>query len=138
MLITVRRKMFTDKSTIGELSIDGKNFCYTLEDTDRLLENKAKVKIPGQSAIPRGKYHVQITFSQRFGKYLPILLDVPDFAGVRIHPGNKAEDTEGCILVGDSFDVDCIYNSRITFNRLFDLIETQLNHKHLPVEIEIC
>lgn len=94
MLINVDRDLKGPDLTRGTLSIDGHTFCYTCEDAVR------DVKIPGQTAIPAGRYKVIITFSNRFQKPLPLLLDVPDFSGVRIHAGNTSADTEGCILVG--------------------------------------
>ena len=81
-------------ATTGELYVDGKFVCYTLEDAIR------KEKIKGVTAIPAGTYDVIINMSTRFKRLMPLLLNVPDFEGVRIHPGNTAEDTEGCIRVG--------------------------------------
>ena len=78
MIITVRRDRFTDVSTLGMLSIDGEPYCYTLEDTDRQLENGG-AKVYGKTAIPRGRYRVTITHSQRFNRPLPLLHDVPQF-----------------------------------------------------------
>ena len=74
-------------------------FCDTLEPTWRDYANGA-YKIKGKSAIPEGRYAVVISWSQKFGAWLPILLGVPKFEGIRIHAGNTSEDTEGCILVG--------------------------------------
>ena len=113
MKITIKRLHKTEHSTVGELSIDGKFECYTLEDVER------KVKIPAETAIPKGTYIVGITLSSRFKRLLPILLNVPNFEGVRIHSGNNNHDTEGCILVGTTRADDFIGNSRIAFEKLF-------------------
>ncbi len=129
MELVVKRKTFTEKSTIGELFIDGKFFCWTLEDKDRgfsqadnVLTIKAK-KLFAITAIPYGRYKVTLTDSSRFGKLLPLLNDVKGFAGIRIHPGNKPEDTEGCILVGDARYTDLIGESRVAFEKLMRLLE---------------
>jgi len=122
MKLELKRTIFTDRTTIGDLSIDGVFFCNTLEDKDRKLEAGGR-KIPERTAIPRGEYEVDITFSNRFKKYLPELKNVPQFTGVRIHPGNTENDTEGCILPGDRVDDYSIMNSRVTFNDLFDILE---------------
>jgi len=114
MEIQVKRKIFTNKSTIGELSINGEFFCYTLEDKDRYLETGTE-KIFGQTAIPRGKYNLILSFSNRFQKYLPELQNVPQFAGIRMHTGNKPEDTEGCLLVGKIKTKDMIFESGKAF-----------------------
>ncbi len=105
--------------TIGKLYIDGNFECYTLEDLVRT------VKIAGITAIPTGQYSVIIDMSNRFKRLLPLLVNVPNFAGVRIHPGNTAADTEGCILVGTGVAADggSIVNSRIAFNSLFDKMQ---------------
>ena len=100
MKLKLTRHFFRPDRTIGEMEIDGKFFCYTLEDTVR----EAGVKIPHETAIPAGIYKVVVSFSQRFKKRLPMLLDVPGFQGVRIHGGNTPEDTRGCILVAHYFD----------------------------------
>jgi Family of unknown function (DUF5675) len=113
MELQVKRTDFTDNSTIGELSVNGQFECYTLEDMVR------PVKIAGKTAIPAGRYEVIIDFSQRFGRLLPLLLNVPNFEGVRIHPGNAAADTEGCILVGEEKSQDFVGQSRAAFDRLF-------------------
>lgn len=103
MEIRVTRKpTASNKYTPGIMELlDDKSFrSFTLEDPIR------KVKIKGDTAIPAGRYEVILNMSNRFGKYMPLLLNVPGFEGVRIHAGNKKEDTEGCILVGyeDSSD----------------------------------
>lgn len=122
MELKLIRKVFTDKSTIGELYVNGKFECFTLEDKDRKLESGGK-KEYAVTAIPKGTYQVVNSFSNRFQKYLPELLNVPQFSGVRIHPGNKAEDSEGCILVGTTKSQDFIGNSRGAFAALFTKIK---------------
>jgi len=113
MVIKIKRLYKTDNSTIGELTIDGKFECYTLEDKER------EVKIKSETAIPKGTYKVIINQSNRFKKLLPLLLNVPNFEGVRIHPGNTNHDTEGCILVGRTRSKDFIGQSRKAFASLF-------------------
>ena len=92
-------------------------FCDTLEPTWRDYEHWA-YKVKGRSAIPEGRYAVVISFSPKFKQWLPILLGVPKFDGIRIHAGNTAEDTEGCILVGKNKLVGQVVDSRIWLHRL--------------------
>jgi hypothetical protein len=97
--------------------------CFTLEDQERAQ------KIPGKTAIPAGRYEVIVDFSNRFQRPLPLLLNVPGFTGIRIHPGNTANDTEGCILVGadDGNPNDAwLGHSREAFNSLFAKIQTAI------------
>jgi hypothetical protein len=113
MKIEVKRLHRTENSTIGELLIDGVWECYTLEDVER------DVKIKNETAIPRGTYKVIINQSNRFKRLLPLLLNVPNFEGVRIHSGNTNHNTEGCILVGRTRSKDFIGQSRKAFDSLF-------------------
>jgi hypothetical protein len=102
--------------------------CYTLEDKDRELELHPEAKVKNETCIPRGRYQVVITPSNRFKKDLPLLIDVPGFSGVRIHTGNKPEDTEGCIIVGTRpTGPEWIPNSKVTFNELFQRIRSALD-----------
>ncbi|MDE5783887.1 MAG: hypothetical protein K2H97_06190 [Prevotella sp.] len=96
-------------------------FCDTLEPTWRDYKNGAR-KIRGSSAIPEGRYAVVISWSPRMRQWLPILLGVPMFEGIRIHAGNTAQDTEGCILVGENRQVGQVLNSRTWLKRLKDKI----------------
>jgi hypothetical protein len=121
MKLTLKRLHKTEHSTIGELYVDGKFECYTLEDVER------EVKIKSETAIPKGTYIVGITLSNRFKKLLPILLNVPNFEGVRIHSGNTNHDTEGCILVGTTRSNDFIGNSRLAFEKLFKKMQLAKN-----------
>lgn len=91
--------------------------CDTLEPTWRDYKNGA-YKVKGRSAIPEGRYLVLITWSPKFKQWLPLLWNVPKFTGVRIHAGNTAEDTEGCILVGKNQNVGSLVDSRIWVHRL--------------------
>jgi hypothetical protein len=129
MNIRVLRKTFTENSTIGEMSVDGKFECFTLEDKVRA------VKIHGKTAIPTGIYEVTITFSQKFNKPLPLLMNVPNFAGIRIHSGNTAEDTEGCILVGTGKTVDKVTSSQVALKALFAKIEAALKKEKVFIEV---
>ena len=94
MNLVLQRIAQTPEYTIGRLEIDGQFFCNTLEDPVR------DEKIAGKTAIPEGTYEVIVNRSPRFKRDLPLLLDVPNFEGIRIHRGNTAKDTSGCILVG--------------------------------------
>lgn len=114
MDIKLFRTEFSSRSTIGELFVDDRFECFTLEDVVR------PVKIKGETAIPAGTYEVVISFSQRFKRPLPLLLKVPNFEGIRIHPGNTDADTDGCVLVGTSKRRDAVANSRVAFKALFD------------------
>jgi hypothetical protein len=121
MNIKLVRNALNGECTIGDLFVDGVRECYTLEDCVRAE------KIAGKTAIQAGRYEVTITFSNRFQKKLPLLHGVPNFEGVRIHTGNTAENTEGCILVGKSREENKIVNSRAAFEPLYAKIEQALN-----------
>ena len=126
--ISLVRKWFTDASTIGVLTF-GEFRCFTLEDKVR----PPGVKVFGETAIPAGRYRVEITWSNRFRRPMPLLLDVPNFDGIRIHSGNKAEDTEGCILVGKTRAQDWIGDSRKAFDALFDLIKADTSPTYITI-----
>ena len=96
-------------------------FCDTLEPTWRDYKNGAR-KIKGRSAIPEGRYALVISYSPKFKKWLPILLGVPMFEGIRIHAGNTEKDTEGCILVGENRKEGMVLNSNTWLKRLKDKI----------------
>lgn len=122
--------------TDGNLFINGVWFCFTLEDEDRGME-KGGVKIYGKTAIPRGLYKVIIDFSQRFQKLMPRVLGVPGFSGIRIHTGNLATDTDGCILVGATRNkAGEVRNSVLAYNRLMILLEDALDRgEELTLEV---
>ena len=119
MILQLHRTTRTDKSTIGRLYIDDVFFCFTLEDVER------DVKIYGKTAIPKGLYKVILTRSERFKRVLPLLLEVPGFEGIRIHNGNTAEDTEGCILVDMTESKDFVGQSLSALQLLMKRLEGQ-------------
>lgn len=139
MEITVERKWKRDEYTIGTLSIngkrfgDGKHYCCTLEDTDRGLDSKMQLskilflKKPHVTAIPTGRYAVTATYSPHFNRTLPLLNNVPGYSGVRIHPGNTAADTDGCILVGENTAKGRVNNSKYWFALVMQQIFLALN-----------
>lgn len=121
--------------TIGRLYVDGVFECDTLEDTvrdlnkDGDLNDAGESKVFGETAIPYGTYKVIINYSNRFKRDLPRLLNVKEFDGVLIHPGNTAVDTHGCILVGINNAKGRVNNSRITFDKLFAKMKNQTDIK---------
>jgi lysozyme len=108
--------------TLGKLFVDGEFDCYTVEDVVRL----DGIKVAGKTAIPAGRYRVVVTRSPRFGRDLPLLENVPDFEGVRIHPGNSAEDTEGCIIPGRVRTTRGVGQSRLAFEKLFTVLKAEV------------
>ena len=105
MQLKLVRSVFNDKSTLGKLFINDEFFAFTCEDKVRDLKGNCSKKIKNETAIDYGTYEVILSFSNRFQKYLPLLLNVPCFDGIRMHGGNTAADSEGCILVGAEGDM---------------------------------
>ena len=128
MLIELKRGPSADGCTIGKLFVDGQFQCFTLEDVVREIPGQpvATWKVQNQTAIPTGTYKVIVDFSDHFQKDLPHILNVPGFDGVRIHPGNTAADTEGCILVGSQQGSGEVLDSRTAFGTLFPKIQAAL------------
>ena len=132
--IKIIRDTFSDESTIGKLYIDGEYFCETLEDKDRFIE-AGGVKIYGKTCIPRGTYQLVITMSNRFKKELPLLLNVPQFEGIRIHAGNTAADTDGCILLGRTRRNNFVENSRDAVNEFIEKLAKMLEDDEVWIEV---
>ena len=130
MNLKLIRKYPSAECTIGELYINDVFECYTCEDIERIT------KIKGQTAIPRGIYEVVITFSNRFKRPLPLLLNVSNFEGIRIHPGNTAADTEGCILPGKNKTINSVTQSTDAFNTLFNKIQVAAKSEKIFIEIK--
>lgn len=142
MEIQVNRIARKDGYTIGRMSLNGEYFCDTLEDTDRGLNSTMSLdeilakKRKGITAIPTGKYDVILTFSPRFKRILPLLLSVKGYEGVRVHAGNTAEDTEGCLLVGENKEKGKVVNSRATLEKLMSvLLECEKRKEKISITI---
>lgn len=131
MELTLRREPTASGSTIGELFVDGSpdRVCWTLEDPVREIPATpvAQWKIPSDTAIPAGRYRVAITYSPKFKRRMPVLLNVPGFDGIRVHAGNTSADTDGCVLVGLDRQGPMIYKSRAALEDVvYPKIETAL------------
>lgn len=123
---------FTDSYTMGKLYIDNEYFCDTIEDTNRDLNKNGifdnnETKVYGETCIPFGIYSIIMNYSPRFKKVLPLLLNVPSFEGVRIHAGNTAQDSHGCILVGIYTGNGFISNSKVTLEKLINKLNEAFN-----------
>jgi len=139
MVWTLRRRHSDGGATIGELDLGSGRFCYTLEDEIREQPGVqvAAWKVPGATAIPAGRYKLTVTPSQRFGRLLPLLVGVPGFTGVRIHPGNTPADTEGCILVGQAIGGQAsLLRSRLAFDDLFKRLRHAVRVMDVYLEIQ--
>ena len=132
MNIVLQREILSDESTIGVLLIDGEHFCFTLED---VVRPKGSPKVYGKTAIPEGRYRVVITMSNRFKKLLPLLVDVPQFVGIRIHSLNTALESDGCIGVGLQKGVNSIGRSRAAMEKLMPILEAALQDGEVFIEI---
>lgn len=135
VVLKVKRLYKKEKYTIGKMYLNNQYVCDTLEDTDRGLTNdmsieeiKAK-KVYGETAIPTGTYKLIVDWSLKYQKNMPHILDVKGFDGIRIHSGNIAKDSLGCILVGKNREVGKVLDSRNTYNYLMDLIRPYDNIK---------
>ena len=134
MTIRIDRKWKKAEYTISKVYINGRYFgCNALEDTDRGLLQTMQItelqrkKIKGKTAIPRGYYDVRITYSQKYKRMMPLVVDVPAFSGIRLHSLNKPEDSEGCIGFGKNDKVGWISDSKYWTDKICRLIETALN-----------
>lgn len=129
--LVLQRTEVTNYSTIGKLLVDSANIFWTLEDVVR----PDGVKRIGATAIPSGKYRVVITQSQRFRVPLPLLLEVPNFTGVRIHAGNTTEDTEGCILIGLTKSENFIGKSQMALSLFLPKLEAALKEGEVWIDV---
>jgi len=129
MELRLVRDEFTDEATTGKLYVDEQWRCFTLEDAVR------DHKIPGGTAIPYGRYEVVITWSNRFQRQMPLLVDVPGFSGIRIHAGNSSKDTEGCVLVGRTRAPNWVGESRMAFDSLFSSLQVACEFGKVYIDI---
>jgi len=133
-MLKLIRDLPTNQSTIGKIFHDDSFLCDTLEDVVR----SPGVKIQDETAIPVGKYKIVLQYWPKYGRHMPLLLDVPNFTGIFIHTGNNKENTKGCILVGirDAKTPDWIHDSRAVFyQKVMPRIETLLTLGPLDIEI---
>lgn len=141
MKLTLNRIALRQTYTIGKLYIDGKYFCDTLEDTVRDTNKSGKFdngekKVKGKTAIPYGTYEIKWTYSPRFKKYTPQLMNVPSFEGIRIHSGNSSGHTEGCLLLGENKKVGMVLNSRATIAKFYPIIKDACAKGEVTIEIK--
>lgn len=142
MEIVVIRKTFTKVSTISDVIINGEFQCYGLEDMDRGLKKSMPIdeikelKVFAQTAIPEGRYEMIVNFSNRFQQYMPLLLGVPGFEGIRIHPGNTALHSEGCLLLGQTVGSDFVGNSRIAYRSFMKKVREVEKKEKIYIEFK--
>lgn len=138
MKLLLRRIFKGPRYTIGKLFINGVYECDTLEDQDRGLTSQMSLeeiktkKVYGVTAIPTGTYSINMTtvspkfkdraWAKPYKGILPRLENVKGYEGVLIHVGNKAEDTLGCILVGENKVKGQVINSTATFYELMTVL----------------
>lgn len=132
MKLTLQRYLFDNDYTMGLLFIDGLYFCDTIEDKFRGNDLKGK-KVYGETCIPYGVYDIKITYSLKYKKNMPQIMDVPYFTGIRIHSGNTAKDSFGCVIIGIKSENGKVLESRKTYNALIKRLETAKN-----IKIDIC
>lgn len=141
MKLTLKRIALRPTYTIGKLYIDDVYFCDTIEDTVRDLNKNGKFdngekKVHSKTAIPYGTYEIKWTYSPRFKKYTPQLMNVPSFEGIRIHAGNTSADTEGCLILGKNKQVGKVLNSRATINKFYQIIKEACSNGKVTIEIK--
>lgn len=141
MNLTLKRLNLTPNYTEGELYVNGVYFCKTLEDTNRDLNKNGQFdnnekKVYGETCIPYGKYKVILSYSPKFKRELPEILEVPNFQGIRIHRGNKISDTLGCVLCGEKVKNGYLSNSTPYEIKLVELLK-QANLRNEESFIEI-
>ena len=149
MILTLVRNISesTKDYTIGELYVQEEDkltqtykVCDTLEDAFRLLPKtcpntpkgsncECKEKVYGKTCIPNGTYTVVLSYSNRFKRVLPELLDVPHFLGIRMHAGNSSADSSGCVILGTKSKGDWVTASRVAFNKVYVLLQKAVANK---------
>ena len=129
--VTLKRLYKKESYTIGKLYVNDQYLCDSLEDTDRnltqdmSLEEIKSIKVYGETAIPTGVYECEITYSSKFKRDLPLINNVKGFDGIRIHSGNSAKDSLGCILCGENKIKGGLINSKQTLERLMKVLDKE-------------
>ena len=155
MELILKRIALRSEYPIGKLYVDGEYVADTIEDTVRDLDKDGKfangeVKIPGKTAIPYGRYEITMkvkspkysnfskySWAKKYDGYLPRLLNVSNFEGVLLHPGNTSSESAGCILTGENKVVGKVINSVNTFRRLMDeyLVPAKKRNENIVITI---
>lgn len=141
MKLTLRRLYRKPEYSIGKLYIDGVYFCDVVEDTDRGLYSYmnigeiSKIKVKHETAIPYGIYKIRLSMSPKYKKILPEIMNVPGFSGVRIHSGNWASDSSGCLIVGKNTVKGGVTSSRVTMKALMKKLQSIPTTELIEIEI---
>ena len=141
MELELRRIARKPTYTIGKMYINGAYFCDTIEDADRGLKQTddldkiTSIKVKGKTAIPTGRYLVTKTLSARFKRNMYLLNNVPGFAGIRIHSGNTAEDTEGCLILGKNKVIGNVVDSKVTVEEFEKTLDGVLSKEEIFITI---
>lgn len=139
MELKLTRNYQKDSYTIGRLYVEGDLFSNTLEDPVRDYSDP-NYKVYGKTAIPYGRYRITMVHSPKFskrygGRKVPLLNNVPDFTGILIHSGNTAEDTDGCILVGQNTQRGRVTSSLATLYKLLDIFDSVSEDEEIWIDI---
>lgn len=139
MELKLTRNYQKDTYTIGRLYVEGDLFSNTLEDSVRDYSDP-NYKVYGKTAIPYGRYRITMVHSPKFskrygGRKVPLLNNVPDFTGILIHSGNTAEDTDGCILVGQNTQRGRVTSSLATLYKLLDIFDSVPEDEEIWIDI---
>lgn len=123
-MLTLIRDIVNDNEVMGRLELNGQFICYTLENASTL--------------IPCGDYRVQNCNSPKFKRELPLLTSdkVSASRGIRIHVGNTAASSIGCVLVGMTREVHLLGGSKLKESKNAETMVTMLcRNDH---ELTIC
>jgi len=140
MKLLLNRVYLHEDYTIGKLFVNGEYFSDAVEDKvrdankDGDLLDEGETKVYGETAIPYGKYKIELSMSPKFKRMLPLILDVKHFTGIRIHKGNTAQDSHGCIIPGENKIKGGVINSTFYETKLVDIMRRAIL---LGEEIEI-
>lgn len=139
MEVRVSRFMFDKDFTMSRVYVDGDFFCFGLEPYDASITTDTPIdtilelkKNKGKIAIPIGTYNLTYNWSNKYKKKLPLILDTPGFRGVRMHSGNRVEDTLACLLCGKFYKNGWLSDSRNTMAKFIKYWE---DRKFEPAKI---
>jgi Family of unknown function (DUF5675) len=131
--LKVEREFKGQDYTIGNFYINDVFLCNTLEDTIRIVNHNCSQKIFGQTAIPEGEYDVELIWWDKHQNWYPHIKDVSCFDGIMIHSGVTANDTEGCVLIGDNNVKGELHNGLIYMDKLRTVLK---NENNISISIE--